>query len=122
MGASAGSNVLCPTICTTNDMPIIQVPSFYSVGAANFQINPHYVEPDPGSTHQGETRDQRIIEYLKLNHNPVVALREGSWLLMDGGSLTLQGTTGARLFNGKNPPVEYHDGDDMSFLQFVRTT
>src|SRR5579884_763814 len=85
MGASAGSNVAGPTIKTTNDMPIIQPPSFDALGLVPFQINPHFVDADPASTHMGETREQRLREYLEENEMPVVALREAALLCVENG-------------------------------------
>jgi len=98
LGVSAGSNVACPTMMTTNDMPIVLPPSFESFGIVPFQINPHYLDPIPDLAHMGETRPQRIREYLEENHRPVLGLREGSWLEVDGDSLRLGGDRPARLF------------------------
>ncbi len=106
VGTSAGSNVACPTIRTTNDMPIVEPPSFRALDLVPFQINPHYLDPEPGSTHQGETREQRLREYLEENERPVVGLREGSMLRVEGGRLTLLGSTPARLFRRGVEPVE----------------
>jgi dipeptidase E len=109
LGASAGSNLACPTIRTTNDMPIVQVPSLSALGLIPFQLNPHYLDPEPGSTHQGETRQQRLEEFLEENDVPVLGLREGSWLAVSGAS------TG-RLFRRGAPPAEIPAGTDLSFL------
>lgn len=98
IGWSAGANLACPTIMTTNDMPIVELRSFRSLGLIPWQINPHYVDPDPASTHMGETREQRIREYLEENDVPVLGLREGAWLWGDGSSLVLGGLAGAKLF------------------------
>src|SRR3954468_13355138 len=91
IGASAGSNVAGVTIRTTNDMPIVQPPSFNAIGLVPFQINPHYVDADPGSTHMGETREQRLREYLEENTVPVVAIREAALLHVEIGVVTLKG-------------------------------
>jgi len=116
IGSSAGSNVACPTMKTTNDMPIVQPPTFEAMGLVPFQINPHYLDPVPGSTHMGETREDRIREFHEENHAPVVGLREGSWLEVEDRSLSLGGTTGARLFRRGQPPVELAGGSDIDFL------
>jgi dipeptidase E len=115
-GSSAGSNLACPTVRTTNDMPIVEPPSLGSLALVPFQINPHYLDPDPGSTHQGETREDRIREYLEENELPVVGLREGAMLRVEGAAVRLAGTTGARLFRRHAEPVEHSPGDDLSFL------
>lgn len=98
VGTSAGSNVAGPTIRTTNDMPIVETPSLAAMGLVPFQINPHYVDRDPDSSHQGETREQRLVEYLSLNEEPVVALREGAMLSIEGSAVLLEGGAGARLY------------------------
>ncbi len=105
-GASAGSNLACPTIKTTNDMPIVQPPSFDALGLVPFQINPHYLDPAPGSTHMGETRETRILEFHEENQAPVVGLREGAMVRVDGDSLLLKGLAGARVFRQGREPVE----------------
>jgi dipeptidase E len=91
MGASAGTNVAGRTIRTTNDMPIAQPESFKALGLVPFQLNPHYLDADPTSTHRGETREQRLTEFLEVNDAPVLGLREGTWLAVDGGSATVGG-------------------------------
>jgi dipeptidase E len=106
MGSSAGSNVACPTIKTTNDMPIVEPPGFDALGLVSFQINPHYTDPDPTSTHRGETREERIREYLEMNMIPVVGLREGAWLRVRGDEVTLGGHTPARIFRRDRAPEE----------------
>jgi dipeptidase E len=116
MGSSAGTNMACPTLRTTNDMPIVQPSSFECFGLLPFQINPHYLDPDPASTHMGETREKRIEQFLEENDVPVLGLREGSWLRRQGPRLTLGGTTGARLFQRGTPADEFAEGDDLSFL------
>jgi dipeptidase E len=116
IGSSAGSNVAAPTIKTTNDMPIVQPPSFDSLGIVPFQINPHYVDPDPNSTHMGETREERILQFLEENDTPVIGLREGAWLRIENGSCVLKGDAGARLFRHKLPPLELSTGSLDRFL------
>jgi len=105
-GASAGSNLACPTIRTTNDMPIVEPASLDALGLVRFQINPHYLDPAPGSTHMGETRETRIREYLEENDTPVVGLREGAILRVEGPSVLLKGVAGARIFRRDQDPVE----------------
>jgi dipeptidase E len=105
-GASAGSNLACPTIRTTNDMPIVEPPSFDALSLVSFQINPHYLDPVPGSTHMGETRETRIREFHEENETPVVGLREGAILRVEGDSILLKGVAGARIFRRGQEPVE----------------
>jgi dipeptidase E len=116
MGASAGTNMACPTLRTTNDMPITEPASFTALGLVPFQINPHYVDPDPSSTHMGETREQRITEFLEDNDVPVLGIREGGLLRVRDGSARLGGVKGARLFARDAQPREFAPGDDVSFL------
>ncbi|BCJ31530.1 dipeptidase PepE [Actinocatenispora sera] len=116
MGASAGTNMACPTLRTTNDMPITEPDSFTALGLVPFQINPHYVDPDPSSTHMGETREQRITEFLEQNDVPVLGIREGGLLRVRDGSARLGGVKGARLFARGAQPREFAPGDDLSFL------
>jgi dipeptidase E len=116
IGSSAGTNMACPTLRTTNDMPILQPPTFEAIGLVPFQVNPHYQDPAPDSTHRGETREQRIVEFLEQNDAAVVGLREGSWLLRHGESLTLDGITGARVFQRGHEPREFQPGADLSWL------
>ncbi|HEV8188649.1 MAG TPA: dipeptidase PepE [Pyrinomonadaceae bacterium] len=110
IGSSAGSNMACPTIRTTNDMPIVQPPSFNALGLVSFQINPHYLDPDPNSKHKGETREERIIQFLEENDTPVVGLREGAMLRIENGETILRGSTGARIFRRGFEPVEILPG------------
>lgn len=116
MGSSAGANLVCPTLKTTNDMPIIQPPHFEALHVIPFQINPHYHDPWPNSTHMGETREERIREFQQLNPLPVLGLREGALLWREGQALHLQGVAGARLFDVNRPPQEFSPGADLSFL------
>jgi dipeptidase E len=104
--ASAGSNIACPTIRTTNDMPIVEPPTLDALGLDSFQINPHYLDPAPGSTHMGETRETRIREFHEENAAPVVGLREGAILRVEGESVQLRGRAGARIFRRGEEPVE----------------
>ena len=116
MGSSAGSNVACTTIMTTNDMPIVQPPGFAALGLVPFQLNPHYLDPDPDSKHQGETRADRIREYHEVNDAPVLGLREGAWLRVVGEEVRLEGHRGARLFRHGGDPEEFSPGDRLDFL------
>ena len=115
MGSSAGSNITGLTIGTTNDMPIVYPPSFDALQLVPFNINPHYLDPDPNSKHQGETRETRIREFLNFNHQPVIGLREGSWLRREGDTLELKGVLSTRLFEKNKDPREVAPGD-VSFL------
>jgi dipeptidase E len=116
IGSSAGTNMACPSLRTTNDMPIVQPRSFDAFGLLPFQINPHYLDPDPNSTHQGETRADRIAEFLEENDVPVLGMREGSWLRRNGPELRLEGVAGARLFMRAEKPQEIRPGTDLSWL------
>jgi len=106
MGASAGSNVACPTIRTTNDMPIVEPPSLDALNLFPWQINPHYQDPDPSSKHMGETREERLIQYLEENQTPVLGLREGGIIRVESGKALLKGTAGARIFRKGSDPEE----------------
>ena len=106
IGSSAGSVVACPTIRTTNDMPIVEPPSLAALGLVAFQINAHYVDPDPNSKHMGESREVRLREFHEENETPVVGIREGSMLRAENGATTLKGTTGAKIFRRGEQPVE----------------
>ena len=110
MGSSAGAVVAAPTIKTTNDMPIVEPPSFNSLGLISFQINAHYLDPDPNSTHMGETREVRINQYLEDNDTPVVGLREGCMIRVERGVHLLKGRTNARIFRRGSNPVELEPG------------
>lgn len=116
VGWSAGSNVCCPTICTTNDMPIVEPLSFKAIGAVRFQINPHYLDANPQG-HAGETREQRILEYIAANpRRYAVGLREGCMLHYEQGRLELIGSRPMRIFKKGEPIREVNAGDDLSFL------
>lgn len=116
IGSSAGSNVAGPTIKTTKDMPIVQPRSFDSLGLVPFQISPHFQDPDPSSTHMGETQEERILQFLEENDTPVVGIREGAWLLCENGTVTLKGETGARIFRQGEAPFEAKPGDNIEDL------
>jgi dipeptidase E len=113
-GASAGANLAGPTIRTTNDMPIVEPPSLDALNLVPFQINPHYVDPDPSSTHMGETRETRIWEFHEENTTPVVGLREGAMLRVEDDRVQLRGRAGARVFRQGQPSVEAAPGTDLS--------
>jgi dipeptidase E len=113
IGSSAGSNVAAPTIKTTNDMPIVQPPSFDALSLVSFQINPHYLDPDPNSKHMGETREERIRQFLEENDTPVVGLREGAMLRIENGETILRGSTGARIFRKGVEPIELLPGAQL---------
>lgn len=116
IGWSAGSNVACPTIMTTNDMPVVEPDSFRAFDLIPFQINPHYLDSNP-SGHSGETREQRIEEFIEVNPGVyVTGLREGTMLLIEDGIITLAGPSKARIFKRSETPRELGVGDDLSFL------
>ena len=98
LGTSAGSNICGITMQNTNDMPIVYPSSFNTLGVIPFNINAHYIDPDPKTTHMGESRATRIKEYHTQNNTPVVGLPEGSWLEVIGDSITLKGNHSARIF------------------------
>jgi len=110
IGSSAGTNVACPTIMTTNDMPIVYPPTFAALDLVSFQINPHYLDADPGSQHKGETREERIEQFHEENATPVIGLREGTMLWVENGATTLLGMTTARLFRQGQESVEVQPG------------
>lgn len=115
MGASAGTNLACPTIRTTNDMPIVEPDGLDALGLVPFQINPHYLDADPASHHMGETREERIRQYLEENERMVVGLREGAWLRIEGASCRLEGGT-ARIFAEGRAPEELAPGAALDAL------
>lgn len=116
IGWSAGSNVTCPTICTTNDMPIVQPQSFNALNFIPFQINPHYLDSHPDN-HAGETREQRIMEYITANPGKYVAgLREGCMFYVENGTIRLEGPKSVRLFRKDEETKELQMTDDFNFL------
>ena len=116
VGWSAGSNVACPTICTTNDMPIVEPLSFKVLNLIPFQINPHYLDTHP-SDHGGETREVRILEYIEANPTMYVAgLREGCRFLVENGKIKLIGDRSLRVFKKGKQITEYSTADDIQFL------
>ena len=117
LGTSAGSNICGLTIKTTNDMPIVYPPSFNALGLVPFNINPHYLDPDPLRKHMGETRETRIKEFHAYNTPPVVGLREGSWLYVSGKSITLKGKLSARIFEYNKVPYEVEAETDLTQLK-----
>ena len=113
IGSSAGSIVACPTLKTTKDMPVVQPPSFEALGLVPFQISPHYLDPDPASTHMGETQEERIMQFLEENKETVVGLREGSFLRVQAGTVSLSGPKTARIFRRGEKPVEATPGSNL---------
>ncbi len=121
IGWSAGSNVACPTLCTTNDMPIVEPKSFKALNLVPFQINPHYLDPTPEIDkmikHGGETRQDRLNEYLAVNQNTtVVGLREACALWVDGQKMLLRGGKKMIIFHYGKDAYEVEPGSDVSFL------
>jgi len=117
LGTSAGSNICGLTMSTTNDMPIVYPPSFRTLGFVSFNINPHYLDPIEGSTHMGETRETRINEFHQFNSQPVVGLREGSWLAVKGDSIKLKGTLTAWIFKRGEMPIEIAPDTELNELK-----
>ena len=116
IGSSAGTNVATLSIKTTNDMPIVMPPSFEALRLVPFQINPHYLDPDPDSKHMGETREERLMQFHEENDTPVLGIREGCMLRVEDDRMELRGTTGARLFRRGRPREEFTPVCDLSFL------
>jgi len=116
IGSSAGSIVAGPSLKTTKDMPIVQPRSFEALGLVPFQTSPHYLDPDPASTHMGETQEERILQFLEENDAPVVGLREGSMLRVQSRSVRLIGPYDARIFRRDEDPVEATEGTDLQDL------
>lgn len=111
LGTSAGSNICGVNMKNTNDMPIVYPPSFKTLGCIPFNINTHYLDPIEGNTHMGETRETRIKEFHVCNETVVLGLREGSWLEVIDGTITLKGNYTARLFEKNKKPVELGIGE-----------
>lgn len=117
LGTSAGSNICGLTMNTTNDMPIVYPPSFKTLGFVPFNINPHYLDPDINSKHMGETRETRIKEFHKFNTQPVIGLREGSWLEVKGNTIQLCGVLHARIFEYNSEAYEIESGTHLNELK-----
>jgi dipeptidase E len=117
LGSSAGSNITGLTMQTTNDMPIIYPPSFKTLGLIPFNLNPHYLDADSQSKHMGETRETRIKEFHEFNSIPVLGLREGSWLDVNGDRIILKGNLTARLFTKHQTPEELEPETDLAYLE-----
>ena len=113
IGSSAGSIVACPSLKTTKDMPVVQPPSFEALGLVPFQISPHYLDPDPASTHMGETQEERIMQFLEENEETVVGLREGSLLRVHERTVVLKGPNTARIFRHEEKPFEAAPDSDL---------
>lgn len=110
LGCSAGSNIGGVNMKTTNDMPIVYPPSFNCMGLVPFNINPHYLDPDPSLQHNGETRETRILEFLTQNDLKVVGLREGNWIRRIGDIITVEGSKQTRIFEKGKEPYEIEAG------------
>jgi dipeptidase E len=117
LGTSAGSNICGLTMNTTNDMPIVYPPSFKTLALVPFNINPHYLDPNPKSKHMGETRETRILEFHKFNTQPVVGLREGSYLRVRDDETVLKGPHSARVFEYNKPPYELDSDTNLSRIK-----
>ncbi|MGJ8683408.1 MAG: dipeptidase PepE [Nonlabens sp.] len=116
IGTSAGSNICGLNMRTTNDMPVVQPASFKTTGALGYNINPHYLDPVNGSTHMGETREQRIKEFHIYNNIPVIGLREGSYIRVQDKKEILHGAHTARVFLQNQSPIEVESGYDFAQL------
>lgn len=110
LGASAGSNIGGLNMKTTNDMPIVYPPSFDCMGLVPFNLNPHYLDPNPELKHNGETRETRIKEFLTQNDVKVVGLREGNWIRRIGDKITVEGANTTRIFEKDKEPYEIPSG------------
>jgi len=116
IGWSAGANVACPSIRTTNDMPVCDPGSMKAFNLIPFQINPHYIDANPAG-HAGETREQRIMEFIELNPELwIIGLREGTMLRIENGRIMLSGPAKARIFRKGHQILELGENDDLSFL------
>ncbi|WP_295233339.1 dipeptidase PepE [uncultured Chryseobacterium sp.] len=113
LGCSAGSNIGGQNMKTTNDMPIVYPPSFDCMGLVPFNLNPHYLDPDPGLKHNGETRETRIREFLTQNTLKVVGLREGNWIRRKGNTITVEGSELTRIFEPGKEPYEIGPGSEL---------
>ncbi|EDV47243.1 probable alpha-aspartyl dipeptidase [Drosophila erecta] len=116
VGSSAGTNVATRSIHTTNDMPVAYPPSFEALALVPFNINPHYLDPEVGSRHKGETRDERLEEFVAYHGLPVLGLREGTSVRVQGGKATLLGDRNAKLFKVNGGTEELAPQADLSFL------
>ena len=116
IGSSAGAIIAGPTIKTTKDMPILQPPSFTALGIFPYQISPHYQDPDPTSTHMGETQEERIVQFLEENETPVIGLREGSWIRQKDGAAKLGGELTCRIFRRGIPATEVPPQTELEAL------
>lgn len=117
LGTSAGSNICGLTMSTTNDMPIVYPPSFKTLGFVPFNINPHYLDPIENSKHMGETRETRIKEFHHYNTQPVIGLREGSWIKVKGNDIQLKGPLKARVFEYKQDAYEIETNTFLNTLK-----
>jgi len=115
LGTSAGSNIGGVNMQTTNDMPIVYPPSFETTGLVPFNINAHYLDPNPDLKHNGETRETRIREFHVFNDIPVVGLREGSWIAVNGDVISMEGSRPSRIFKPNQEPVEIEAGSLLNF-------
>jgi len=116
LGTSAGSNIAGVSMQTTNDMPIVYPPSFKTLGVVPFNINPHYLDPDINSTFMGETRETRLKEFHAFNDEPVVGLREGSWITVKNEDIKLNGKLSARVFLKDNEAVELSTNNSLKYF------
>lgn len=115
LGCSAGSNIGGINMKTTNDMPIVYPPSFDTMRLVPFNLNPHYLDPNPDLKHNGETRETRIMEFLTQNNIPVIGLREGNWIRIIGEKITTEGSEMTRIFEPNKTPYEVESGTELRF-------